>query len=113
MAASRGGHAPDAYHSVSGAPLLHAAGHDHSLQVLDGDGYGVDYLVVSGSAAKSTAVKEGPARFATREKGFMRLEFAGSDVRLTVMSFGRDGQADARGYCQWLRGAATSGDCSR
>ncbi len=41
----------------------------------------------------------------------MSLEFAGSGIRLTVMSFGRDGQADARGYCQWLRGAATSGDC--
>ncbi len=36
------------YPSAAGAPLLHAAGHDHSLQVLDGDGYGVDYLVVSG-----------------------------------------------------------------
>ena len=106
------------YRSVDGAPLIHAAGHEHSLQVMRGDAYGVEHLLVSGSAAKSTPVDEGHSDFAgdsvfaIREKGYMRLDFSEAGVRLTVVYFGRDGRAKALAWCRWLRGGTGRDACS-
>ena len=54
--------------------LVWAAGHEHSLQVLEGNV--VDYVLVSGSAAKTTPVSHGPQTvFAQSQPGFMVLDF--------------------------------------
>ena len=79
-------------------PLLYAAGHEHSLQVLDGNV--VDYVLVSGSAAKTTPVGHGPQTiFAQSQPGFMVLDFLVSGrTRLRIVA--RDG---GEVYAMWLR----------
>ena len=78
--------------------LVWAAGHEHSLQVLDGNA--VDYVLVSGSAAKTTPVGHGPQTiFAQSQPGFMVLDFLVSgQTRLRIVA--RDG---AEIYAMWLR----------
>jgi hypothetical protein len=60
-------------------PLVYAAGHEHNLQVFEGDGYGVGYILVSGAGSKLSDVGKGDALFVAgkqqREHGYMRLEF--------------------------------------
>jgi len=72
-------------------PMVYAAGHDHSLQVLRAAS-GTN-LLVSGSAHEVTPVRRLPnASFAKAVKGFMRLTFfADSSVHLTVFEVGRNG----------------------
>ncbi len=66
-----------------GRPLLCAAGHDHSLQVLTGS-RGCEYFAVSGSmSSASDVLTDGRTLFAQSRLGFMRLDFlAGGKVRL-------------------------------
>lgn len=77
--------ASPAYRSMSAAlkgmlsrhcPLIYAAGHDHSLQVLEGDAASSYHLVSGlGSAAKSTAVThEEDTLFAHLHPGFMAVD---------------------------------------
>lgn len=75
-----------------------AAGHEHSLQVLESDV--VDYVLVSGSGAKATAVSDGPDTvFAHSHPGFMVLDFLESDrVHLRVVEPGVPAV-----YAMWLR----------
>jgi hypothetical protein len=74
-------------------PLVWAAGHDHNLQVFQGGGYGVDYILVSGAGSDPTNVGRDEALFAAGkqhgELGFMRLEFfADGKVMLSVITDG-------------------------
>ncbi len=58
-------------------PLIYAAGHDHSLQVLDG-GEAVGYILVSGAGSKShlSPVSHGENTiFAHQHVGFMAVDF--------------------------------------
>lgn len=79
--------------------LIFAAGHEHSLQVLDPREHStfqngkLDMLLVSGSGSKITAVKgEKETYLAKSEKGFMTLDFYdGGQVQLTVVQL--DGEA--------------------
>ncbi len=80
-------------------PLVYAAGHDHSLQVLDGSEYGVGFILVSGAGSRLTPVGERDALFTsgeqTGELGYMRLEFMRDGaVRLSVVT---DGAASCDG----------------
>lgn len=83
--------------------LLWAAGHEHSLQVLDGKV--VDYVLVSGSAAKTTPVGHGPGTiFAQSQPGFMVLDFLTSGrTRLRIIEPGGD-----EVYAMWLRTTDTT-----
>ena len=56
--------------------LVWAAGHEHNLQVLEGDADdGVDYVLISGSGAKTTPVNHGDETlFAHSRPGFMVLD---------------------------------------
>jgi hypothetical protein len=79
--------------AASGAPpLIHAAGHDHTLQVIRMAGSGEPrYQVVSGALAKTSRVRRiRGTRYATDGYGYVRLDFAGGRVRLVV--FARDAQ---------------------
>lgn len=80
--------------ATSGAPpLIHAAGHDHTLQVIAlGGADEPRYQLVSGALAKSTNVDriEG-TRYATNGYGYMRLDFSGRDVRVTVFARALEG----------------------
>ena len=67
-------------------PVLYAAGHEHSLQVLRGDV--VDYVLVSGAGSdgKITAVGSGPdTLFAHAHTGFMALDLSAAAIRLSVV----------------------------
>lgn len=80
-----------AFESVPrGAGLrIWAAGHEHSLQILDG-GPSIDYLLVSGSAAKTNPVNHGDdTRFAESRNGFIVLDvLADSRVLARVVAAG-------------------------
>ncbi|MGE4653316.1 MAG: metallophosphoesterase [Myxococcota bacterium] len=77
-------------------PLLYAAGHDHNLQLLEGDA-STQYEVVSGagSVRRVSTVTEIPGTlFAHAYPGFVVLDFhstpSGEEVRLHVVETGRD-----------------------
>ena len=86
-------------------PLIFAAGHDHSLQVMRGRTS--SYVLVSG--AGSLGKGECAARLrqslyvGQATSGFMRLDFAASDsVLLRVYRY--DSHVQGEVYSQWLRG---------
>ncbi len=94
-------------------PLVYAAGHDHSLQVLDGREYGVRFILVSGAGSRLTSVGDRDALFTAGQQGgelgYMRLEFMRDrGVRLSVVTDGTascDGAAicpTAVRHGQWL-----------
>ncbi len=76
-------------------PLLYASGHEHTLQVLDGEAFGVQLLVVSGAGAyqHTSGVAHLPeTRYARGASGFVRLELLGdARARLGVVTVETDG----------------------
>jgi hypothetical protein len=103
------------FSEVAGQPLVYAAGHDHSLQVFDGEELGAGYVLVSGAGSKLTEVGKYDALFAAgkqhREYGYMRLEFfSDGRVLLSVITDGTascDDRRNCRGeatvrYWKWL-----------
>jgi len=88
-------------------PLIHAAGHDHSLQIMEGTGTSsAEYNLVSGagSNAKLTSVTDGDdTLFAHEHTGFMVVDFMDDgSVLLRVVEPGGSNQVV---YSQWLRPA--------
>jgi len=84
-------------------PLVYAAGHEHSLQVIRGTS--ARYLLVSGAGihGNGSPVKriEG-GLYASRRAGFMRLDVERSGrVRLAVLEVNGEGEAKER-YSAWL-----------
>jgi hypothetical protein len=71
-------------------PLVHAAGHEHTLQVIGMTGPSSPaFQLVSGAGSKSERTRRVDGmRYATDGFGYMRLDFSGGDVWLTV--FARD-----------------------
>jgi len=88
-------------------PLVYAAGHDHSLQVIQGrDSAEPEWMLVSGSGSKLTGVTEIPGMvWAEEAPGYMRLVFRrGGRVDLFVErtdpAFQRcEGTDEQRGAC--------------
>jgi hypothetical protein len=80
--------------AASGAPpLIQAAGHDHNLQVIKlSEPDGSAYQLVSGAAAKSSAVRhvEG-MKYATNGYGYIRLDFDPDRVRMLVYAREKSG----------------------
>jgi len=75
--------------AASGArPLLQAAGHDHTLQVIRMGGVGEPaYQLVSGAASRSSRSRAvAGTRYATDGFGYMRLDFYRSYARLVVFA---------------------------
>lgn len=111
--------------SAPSRPVAFASGHEHTLQVFRGNGFGADWLLVSGAGSRLTAVEQADALFAAGrqhgERGYMRVEFfRDGAVLLTVLTDGagacRDGGGATEGeggcgsgpavrYWNWLRGA--------
>ncbi len=86
-------------------PLVYAAGHDHSLQVLRG-GPNVRYLLVSGagSAAKSTCAvwMRESYNVVQRQSGFMRVDILrGKGAVLSVFHYSGNG-AGGLSFSRWL-----------
>jgi hypothetical protein len=115
--------------SAPSRPLAFASGHEHTLQVFRGDGFGADWLLVSGAGSRLTAVEQADAEFAAGrqhgERGYMRVEFfRDGAVLLTVVTDGANacrgggGESDKSGggeacrpeptvrYWSWLRGGS-------
>lgn len=111
--------------SAPSRPLAFASGHEHTLQVFSGDGFGADWLLVSGAGSRLRSVEQVDARFAAGrahgERGYMRVSFfRDGAVLLTVLT---DGTRECRGdtaapkdgdacrpeatvrYWSWLRAA--------
>ena len=84
-------------------PLVYAAGHEHTLQVIDGAS--ARHLLVSGAGVynhESAVRKIDGTRFASSQAGFMKLEIEhGGRVRLSVLEVNARGEA-AEGYAAWL-----------
>ncbi len=84
-------------------PLVFAAGHEHTLQVLGGTS--ARHLLVSGAGIydHESSVKKLPqTRYASGSAGFMRLEVERAGrVRLAVIEVDKDGKA-TEAYAQWL-----------
>lgn len=90
-----------AFAAAGDPPLFHAAGHEHSLQVLQGYPDRASYLLVSGSGSKSTPVGKGDeTMFATDEHGYMKLELTASTVRLTASVLDGDPTRASMGWCR-------------
>ncbi len=89
--------------SAAQRPLVYAAGHEHSLQVLDGE-KAASYVLVSGagSQTKITGVSDGEnTLFAHSHTGFMSLDFlAEGRVLLQVVEPGPNGVV----FRKWLKG---------
>jgi hypothetical protein len=97
----------DSLESAFGAapPLVYAAGHDHSLQVLRG-GKNVGYLLVSGAgsdAKSSCAVRMRESHFTSQHRnGFMRLDIMRQHgVLLRVFRYTASGSGGVA-YSHWL-----------
>lgn len=74
-------------------PLIHAAGHDHNLQIIRMTGDDQPrYQIVSGAAARTERTRrvEG-TRYATDGFGYVRLDFTAEDVRVVVHARAVDG----------------------
>ncbi|HEU4827843.1 MAG TPA: hypothetical protein VFT04_01475, partial [Gemmatimonadales bacterium] len=88
-------------------PLIHAGGHDHSLQVLTGAGdFDPRFVLVSGSGSKVSSIQMGPGLvWGGSQPGYMMLVFRKDDaVDLFVVGGDRqwlkcDGPDDALGQC--------------
>jgi hypothetical protein len=90
---------------LTAPPLIYAAGHDHSLQVLDG-GRSVPYLLVSGAgsdAKGSCAVRLRESHYASPHRnGFMRVDIIrNKGALLRVYRFTRSGSGGLA-YSRWL-----------
>ena len=83
--------------------LLFAAGHEHSLQVLEGEL--VDYVLISGSAAKTSPVGHGDdTLFAHLHTGFMVVDFMEAGSVLLRVIEPEQGEV----FNLWLRRAQSS-----
>ena len=92
-------------------PLIHAAGHDHSLQVLDGaDTGGIGYNLVSGAGSPEKIASVSHADdtfFSHKHTGFMVIDFLhDGGVLLRVVEPMPDG-GEQVAYTRHLRVAAT------
>ena len=99
-------------------PLLYAAGHEHTLQLVDGGGVGsaARFHAVSGAGIfrhSSPVVCTRGGIAAGSEAGFMRLDvMADGRARLTVLAVGADGVPTERARV-WLTGGPAEGrNCS-
>ena len=94
-------------------PLLHAAGHDHTLQVIRLAGPGQPaYQLVSGAGSRSTNSRRiDGTRYATNGFGYMRLDFGATDARLTVYARDLLGGAVRPVFACTLSGEAPVGEC--
>ena len=77
-----------AFARSGGEPLVFAAGHDHTLQVIRMAGPGEPrYQLVSGSASRTSPVDRiDGTRYATDGHGYMRLDFGAAAAHLLVFS---------------------------
>ncbi len=86
-------------------PLIWADGHDHNLQVLEGQGKGPRHLLVSGAGFighESPVTPLVATRYSTRAAGFMRLDVTKAGrVRLGVLGVERHQPAQER-FSIWL-----------
>lgn len=82
------------------APRFYAAGHEHSLQVLAGSGGEPAYHLISGSASKVTPVDSAEStRFATSQKGYMKVEVGPERIQVSVIVSGRSAPGEPQGWC--------------
>ncbi len=74
-------------------PFAYASGHEHNLQVLNGNVGSLQLISGSGSRERpSYVVPSSETRFAKRANGFMRLDlWTDGEARLTVMTVDRRG----------------------
>jgi hypothetical protein len=98
----------------SGAPpLVHAGGHDHTLQVIRlGGPHEPRYQIVSGALSKTERVRRiGGTRYASDGFGYVRLEFVGARVRLVVFRRDVEGGPVSAVFSCFLSQDASSTEC--
>jgi hypothetical protein len=102
-----------AFEASGSRPLLHAAGHDHTLQVIRLTGPGRPaYQLVSGAGSRSTNSRRiDGTRYASNGFGYMRLDFGTVDARLTVYARDLEGGAVRPVFACTLSPEAPEGEC--
>ena len=89
-------------------PLAWVAGHEHTLQVLEGGA--AEYLLVSGTGYYGHSSPVGwldRTRYASSRAGFLRVDaLADGRIRLGVVEVAADGTA-REGFSMYLRGAVS------
>ena len=103
----------EAFTASGTRPLLHAGGHDHTLQVIRRTGPGRPaYQLVSGAGSRSSNSRRiDGTRYATNGFGYMRLDFGPGGARLTVYARDLDGGAVRPVFSCTLSEAALEGEC--
>ena len=94
-------------------PLVHAGGHDHTLQVIGVEAPdGPAYQLVSGAGSKSERSRQvSGTRYATDGFGYMRLDFEADGVGLTVFAMDVDGGPVRAVFACRLSTAGEDGSC--
>ena len=95
-------------------PLFHAAGHDHSLQVIRRSGSDLPaYELVSGAGSRSTNTRriEG-TRYAANGYGYMRVDFQVSGAYVTVYARALDGGALRPVFACSMSAATAADSCA-
>jgi hypothetical protein len=103
----------DAFAASGTRPLLHAAGHDHSLQVIRLGGPGQPaYQLVSGAGSKSENSRRiDGTRYATNGFGYMRLDFGPAGSSVTVFARSLDGGPLRAAFTCILSVTSAEGEC--
>ncbi|MFQ5628079.1 MAG: metallophosphoesterase [bacterium] len=91
--------------SKSNKPVIYAAGHDHALQVLQGDGK-TGFILISGLGSEAKASKVGhgdDTLFAHVQPGFMELDFLkNGNVYLRVFEQKEEGSGYEIAFSSWV-----------
>ena len=99
---------------ASGAqPLIHAAGHDHTLQVIRTAGLDLpQYQLVSGALSRTeNAARIDGTRYAANGYGYIRLAFYGDEAGLVVFRREPSGGTLAAVFGCTITRAAPPGEC--
>jgi hypothetical protein len=94
-------------------PLIHAAGHDHTLQVIRTAALDLpQYQLVSGALARTeNATRTDGTRYAANGYGYMRLAFHGDEARLVVFRRDASGGPVVPVFGCTITRAAPPGEC--
>lgn len=90
----------EAIRAADRAPVVYAAGHEHSLQVIRGERGEPAYHLVSGAASKTTPVNAGRGTlFATSQRGYLKVEVGPRHLQVAAVVNRVSEPGAPKGWC--------------